>query len=76
MMGKLTELYCCDFVPKLIPEFVDPHITVDGKQYLIEIDPNHAYVIHSTILNESRVSLLSRFGIINPVLTFKEVRPF
>lgn len=75
-MGKLTELYDCDFVPKLIPKFVDPHITRDRKKYLIEIDPNHHDVVVSELLRESRVTLLSRFGIINPKLIFRGVRPF
>lgn len=44
----IVQLWTADFVPPLVPDFVDKHITVDlnpftGKdEYIFEINPNHA----------------------------------
>jgi hypothetical protein len=37
----LTEVYCAKYVPQLIPEFVDSHITEDDGMYMFEVNPEH-----------------------------------
>lgn len=78
-MDKLTEVWSCDFVPKKIPGFIDPHITVDNdgiKDYfLIEVNPLHGDVRSSELLGETREKLLTRFGVVNPQLIYRGQKP-
>lgn len=79
-MGRMTEVYCCDFVPSFAPKFVDPHITVEkmGKKkvYLIEVDPNHPDAIQVRSDGGTIEGLLKVIGFRNPVCLFKGDRPY
>jgi hypothetical protein len=79
-MGKMVELYQCESVPNLIPEFIDPHITVDedfdGKEvYIIEVDVSHIAVIEAKKRSDGVEKLLEQFGIVKPVLGYAGERP-
>jgi hypothetical protein len=42
----LTEVYLATYIPPLVPEFVDSHITCeDDGTFLFEIDPNHHFIV-------------------------------
>lgn len=80
-MSKQTivELYCCDFVPALVPEFVDPHITVDeeeGKEtYLIEVYPDHPAARQVRDSGKTIKQVLKSVGFVNPVHYYTGERP-
>jgi hypothetical protein len=71
MSEQIAELYYCSFVPPLIPEFVDPHITVDedeGKEiYLIQVDSKHPDVCQVRASGKTLIQVLKSVGFINPV---------
>lgn len=79
-MGKIVEIYQCKSVPNLIPEFIDPHITVDedfdGKEvYIIEVDASHRAVIEAKKKTGGVEKLLEQFGIVKPELGYAGERP-
>lgn len=81
-MNGMVELYQCESVPDFLPEFVDPHITVDedfdGTEfYIIEVDSSHIAVIESKRAGgaDGTRKMLSKFGILNPVLMYSGKRP-
>ena len=78
-MSKITEVYCCDSAPSLVPEFVDPHITVEkmGKKkvYLIEVDPNHPDAQKVKAAGKTIVQILKSTGFSNPVCVYIGERP-
>lgn len=71
MSKQIVELYHCSFVPPLIPEFVDPHITIDedeGKEiYLIQVDSKHLVVCQIRASGKTLTQVLKSVGFINPV---------
>jgi hypothetical protein len=69
----LVQIWQADSVPKEVPEFVDPHITIDHDSrrktrrcYLFEVDPSHEVFSETKdpILVARR--LLLEFGFKNP----------
>lgn len=74
-MAKQTEVYLCTFVPKKIPLFVDPHITVDGRNYIIEVDPEHQHIKAAHLIGQTTIDLLKSAGVKNPQLIYKGERP-
>lgn len=74
-MSKQTEVYMCSRVPEMAPEFIDPHITIEGKKFLIELDPDHPYVKAANLIGQTNIDLLRRYGIKNPELMYKGDKP-
>lgn len=79
-MGKKIELYQCKSVPKKIPGFIDPHITVDkdfdGKRiYIIEIDASDLAVIEAKRSAGGLEKLLEQYGIVKPEFAYAGERP-
>lgn len=81
-MNNIVELYQCELVPDLLPEFIDPHITVHedfhGTEfYIIEVDVSHIAVIESKRTGGANGTkkMLSQLGILNPVLMYSGKRP-
>jgi hypothetical protein len=77
---KIVELYYCDSVPSLVPEFVDPHITVDeqrGKEvYLIEVDPNHPDALKVRDSGKTIKQVLGSMGFVKATHYYTGERPF
>jgi hypothetical protein len=79
-MSKRIQLYDCKFVPSLIPEFVDSHITVDmdlhgNESYIIEVDPTHPVIQQAQRKGLSIDDLLKKFGVQEPQLFYSGDRP-
>lgn len=79
-MGKKIELYQCKSVPKKIPGFIDPHITVDrgfdGKRiYIIEIDALDLAVVEAKRSAGGVEKLLEGYGIVQPEFACAAERP-
>jgi hypothetical protein len=79
-MGKRVELYECKSVPNRIPEFIDPHITVDedfdgNEVYIIEVDVSHIAVIEAKKRAGGLEKLLEEYGIMKPQLEYAGERP-
>jgi hypothetical protein len=79
-MGKMVEIYQCESVPNMIPEFIDPHITVDEdfdrkEVYIIEVDASHIAVVEAKRRGNGVEKLLEQFGIVKPVLEYAGERP-
>lgn len=75
----MVELFSCDYVPPKVPDFVDPHITVEQEgnkeTYIVEVNLNHAYIQRITLLGRTVKQELESFGFINLVSFYKGEKP-
>lgn len=62
-----TQLWNAKRCPKLIPNFVCPHITVEGtRDYLFEINPNDFWLKERLSKGKTLKGLLRDFGFLCP----------
>ncbi len=71
-----TEVYVCNKVPPRIPEFVDSHVTREGKNtFIIEVNPHHEAVVTLRQHGVSMVKVLTDVGFKGATLIYKGERP-
>ncbi len=77
----IVQLWTADFVPPLIPDFVDKHITVDlnpftGKdEYIFEINPNHSRFSKIKNVQKAVIPILKQHGFKRPKHFFTGEKP-
>jgi hypothetical protein len=68
----IVQLWTADYVPSIVPDFVDKHITVDFNpftqkdEYIFEINPNHPVFAKTKNVQKAVMPWLRQLGFKRP----------